>query len=338
MGSSEYVFVVGGAGYIGSHVCKELARRGYTPVVFDNLEYGHRDLARWGEFILGDLANPEQIRLAFACYPVSAVMHFAAYTYVGESVSEPDKYYRNNVAGTLNLLRTMREFGVDRFIFSSTAAVYGEPKIVPIPENHVQWPINPYGWSKFMVERVIEDFGRAYGLKSAALRYFNAAGADPDGETGERHDPETHLLPLVLQAAMGMRENITVFGTDYATSDGTCVRDYVHVSDLADAHVLALEYLGTEGVSAKGEASVFNLGNGQGFSVREVIETANNVTGLDIPVVEGQRRAGDPPRLVAASQKANDVLGWTPRYARLDDIVRTAWDWQRKDCKKGQVS
>lgn len=336
MHSPQHVLVAGGAGYIGSHVCKELSRRGYVPVVFDNLQYGHTDLVRWGDFILGDLGDPEQVRLAFSRYPISAVMHFAAYTFVGESVAEPDKYYNNNVTCTLNLLRTMHEYRVNRFIFSSSAAVYGEPKVMPIPEEHPQWPINPYGWTKFMVERIIEDFGRAYGLKSAALRYFNAAGADSDGETGERHDPETHLIPLVLQAAMGLRKNITVFGSDYDTPDGTCVRDYVHVADLADAHVLALEYLDDQ--SGKGNAHVFNLGNGQGFSVREVIETAKKVAGIDIPVAAGERRAGDPSRLVASSDKVRKVLGWTPRYADLEQIVKTAWDWHRKDSNKDQTS
>ncbi len=333
MRNPEHVLVAGGAGYIGSHICKELARRGYVPVVFDNLVYGHRDFVQWGDFILGDLGDPQQVRLAFSRYPIRAVMHFAAFSSVGESVTEPARYYGNNVACTLNLLRIMREFGVDRFIFSSTAAVYGEPENIPIPEHHPQWPINPYGWSKFMVERIITDFSRAYGLKSAALRYFNAAGADPDGEIGERHTPETHLVPLVLHAALGLRNNITVFGTDYDTPDGTCIRDYVHVADLADAHVLALEYLARE--DAGGSAHVFNLGNGQGFSVREVIDTARKVTGFDIPVVEGDRRAGDPPRLVAASAKACDVLGWTPCFANLERIIQTAWDWHQKDCNKG---
>ncbi len=324
MKSRNCVLVVGGAGYIGSHVNKELHRQGYDSVVYDNLVYGHRDLVRWGEFVLGDLADSEQLRLVFSRYRISAVMHFAAFASVPESVADPEKYYLNNVAGTLNLLRVMREFDVRRLIFSSTCATYGLPLEIPISEEHPQQPISPYGWSKLMVERIMRDYSEAYGLGYVALRYFNAAGADPEAETGEDHDPESHLIPLVLYVALGRRPELSIFGDDYDTPDGTCVRDYIHVTDLARAHILAMEYLADGGPSDN-----FNLGNGQGHSVREVHAMAEQVCGRRIPARISPRRAGDPPRLVGSSDKAVRVLGWRPEFHALETIVATAWRWHQ---------
>lgn len=320
----EYELIVGGAGYVGSHVNKYLAGRGHKTVVFDNLVYGHREFVKWGDFVEGDLADLEALRSCFSRYPIRSVMHFSAFTYVGESVSDPGKYYRNNVANALNLLSVMREFGVPYFIFSSSCAVYGMPREIPLTENHPRDPINPYGRTKWMIEMVLEDYARAYGMKYTNLRYFNAAGADPDGEIGEWHDPETHLIPLVLDAALGKREDVKIFGTDYGTADGTCIRDYIHVMDLAQAHTLALEKLIRDGVSDS-----FNLGNGSGFSVREVIETARRVTGRTIPATERPRREGDPPVLIGSSERARNLLGWEARYADLECIVETAWKWQQ---------
>ncbi len=319
------ILIAGGAGYIGSHINKLLNERGYRTVVFDSLVYGHREFVKWGEFVLGDLSDIEQIRLAFKEYPVKAVMYFAAFAYVGESVEDPQKYYINNVANTLNILKVMKEFNVTSFIFSSTCATYGNPVEVPITEDHPQNPINPYGQSKLMVEKILSDYSAAYGLKNVALRYFNAAGADPGQEVGEWHDPETHLIPLVLDAAIGRRENIKVFGTDYDTPDKTCIRDYIHVTDLADAHILALEYL-----LNGGKSDVFNLGNGNGFSVKDVIETAREVTGREIVEIASPRRAGDPAVLVGSARKTNEVLGWQPKYSELRKIIETAWDWHQK--------
>ncbi len=319
------ILVVGGAGYIGSHINKLLNKKGYKTAVFDNLIYGHREFVKWGDFILGDLADIEQIRLVFKKNPIKAVMHFAALAYVGESVEDPQKYYINNVANTLNILRVMREFNVKFFIFSSTCATYGNPIETPIVENHPQNPINPYGQSKLMVEKILSDYNNAYGLKYATLRYFNAAGADPDNEIGEWHEPETHLIPLVLDAAIGKREDIKIFGTDYDTPDSTCIRDYIHVTDLADAHILALEYLFNGGKS-----EVFNLGNGNGVSVIEVIETARRVTGKNIKSVESPRRPGDPAVLVGSARKATEILNWQPRYFGLNNIIETAWSWHQK--------
>lgn len=316
------VLVCGGAGYIGSHVNKMLDRMGYDTVVFDNLVYGHREAVKWGEFVRGDLKNPEEIEAVFDTYPIEAVMHFAAYAYVGESVTDPEKYYFNNVACTLNLLRAMRGHGCDKIIFSSTCATYGEPARVPITEDMPQDPINPYGASKLMVERILSDYGTAYGLRSVALRYFNAAGADPECEIGEDHDPETHLIPLVLDAASGKRPDIKVFGTDYPTRDGSCIRDYIHVEDLAKAHILALKYLQSGGASER-----FNLGNERGTSVLEVIEAVKKVTGKDFKVTLSDRRPGDPATLVGASDKVKAVLGWEPKYAEIETIVEHAWKW-----------
>lgn len=319
------ILVCGGAGYIGSHINKELNREGYETVVFDSLVCGHREAARWGHFIQGDLRNPEEIDAVFTKYQIDAVFHFAAYAYVGESVEEPEKYYCNNVANTLNLLHAMRKHGCDKIIFSSTCATYGEPEKVPITEEMPQYPINPYGASKLMVERIFKDYGRAYGLKFVVLRYFNAAGADPEGEIGESHDPETHLIPLVLDAASGKRQDIKVFGTDYDTPDGSCVRDYIHVNDLAAAHLLALHYL-EEGK----ESDFFNLGNELGTSVLEVIESVKKVTGRNFPVTMAGRREGDPAKLVGSSGKAQRKLGWKPVYGEIDTIVEHAWKWHEK--------
>ena len=319
------VLVCGGAGYIGSHVNKQLHKEGYETVVFDNLIYGHREAVKWGHFIQGDLKNPDEIEAVFEVYNIEAVFHFAAYAYVGESVKEPEKYYRNNVANTLNLLHAMKKQGCNKIIFSSTCATYGEPEKVPITEDMPQNPINPYGASKLMVERILQDYGRAYGLKFAALRYFNAAGADPEGEIGESHTPETHLIPLVLDAAGGKRPDIKIFGTDYDTPDGSCIRDYIHVYDLAAAHLLALHYL-EEGK----ESGFFNLGNALGTSVLEVAASVKKVTGKEFTVTLSDRRAGDPARLVGSSEKAKEALGWKPLYGDIDIIVEHAWKWHEK--------
>ena len=318
------VLICGGAGYIGSHTNKELNRRGYETAVLDNLIYGHREAVKWGRFVQGDLANEKDIEAAFdaADTPVEAVVHFAAFAYVGESVTDPEKYYFNNVANTLNLLRVMRRRGCDKIIFSSTCATYGEPEKVPITEDMPQNPINPYGATKLTVERIFKDYAAAYSLKFAVLRYFNAAGADPDGEIGESHDPETHIIPLVLDAASGRRADIKVFGTDYNTPDGSCVRDYIHVTDLADAHVRALEHL-----KGGGENLFLNLGNERGTSVLELIDSVKRVTGRDFAVTPAPRRPGDPAILIGSREKARRILGWEPRYADIDTIVKTAWNW-----------
>ncbi|MBI2353850.1 MAG: UDP-glucose 4-epimerase GalE [Deltaproteobacteria bacterium] len=319
------IFVTGGAGYIGSHAAKELARGGYSPLVLDNLSCGHRELAKWSAFIEGDLSDKTFLRNVFTTYPIQAVMHFAGFAYVGESVNDPAKYYRNNVANTLNLLEAMREAGVDKMIFSSTCATYGIPQTIPISEDHPQLPINPYGRSKLMVETMLRDFCHAYQMKYVALRYFNAAGADPAGEIGEWHNPETHLIPLALDAAVGKRKILNIFGTDYDTPDGTCIRDYIHVSDLADAHVLALEYL-----KSGGESINLNLGNGQGFSVHDVVKMVEKVTGKIVPIQAVLRRLGDPPVLVGSSSMAKQILGWRPVHDSLEDIITTAWNWHSK--------
>lgn len=317
--------VVGGAGYIGSHMVKHLLRAGHELVVADNFSTGYRDALTGGKLVELDIADAQALDNLFAANHFDAVFHFASFIQVGESVTEPAKYYQNNLAATLTLLQAMVRANVRHFIFSSTAAVYGNPVYVPIDEEHPKAAINPYGRSKWMVEQMLEDFDRAYGLKSVCLRYFNAAGADPEGQLGERHEPETHLLPLILQAASGRRASITVYGRDYDTPDGTCIRDYVHVADLAAAHALAVDYL-----LAGGASTAFNLGNGQGFSVQEVIDTARQVTGKEICVSDAPRRAGDPPRLVADPQRAYALLGWKPQFASLEQIVTHAWSWEKK--------
>jgi UDP-glucose 4-epimerase len=318
------VLITGGAGYIGSHALRELRRAGFPCVVLDNLSRGHRELATDAEVVVGDIADTPLVRRVIAEHRVSAVMHFAAYAYVGESAAEPLTYYANNVAGTIGLLSAMRGSDVRRLVFSSTCATYGVPEAIPIDEDHPQRPINPYGASKLMVERMLQDADRAYGLRSVVLRYFNAAGADPSGTIGEWHEPETHLIPLALQVAAGQRDAVEVFGTDYSTADGTCVRDYIHVTDLAQAHVLGLRHLDGGGAS-----DVFNLGNGNGFSVRQVLETVERVTRRRVPSRTAPRRPGDPPTLVGSAAKARRVLGWTPRFAALEAIVETAWNWHR---------
>jgi len=316
------VLITGGAGYIGSHTAKLLAASGHTPIVFDDFTQGHDWAVKWGPLERGSLADQGRLREVFATHKVEAVVHFAASALVGESMSQPTKYFRNNTVATLNLLDAMREAGVATIVFSSTCATYGDPVRVPIDETHPQAPVNPYGESKLMVEKILRWYGSAYGMKWIALRYFNAAGADPEGEIGEDHDPETHLIPLVIGAALGTRPPVKVFGTDYPTPDGSAVRDYVHVMDLADAHRRALEGLGN------GTASqAINLGTGQGHSVRSVIDTVNRVGGRKVPFEEAPRRAGDPPELVAAPGRAREVLGWSCRYAALDVIVEHAWKW-----------
>lgn len=322
------ILVTGGAGYIGSHAVLALQQADYEVVVLDNLVYGHRDLVEkvlQVELIVGDTCDRPLLDQLFASRNIAAVMHFAAYAYVGESVTDPAKYYRNNFIGTLTLLEAMLAASINKFVFSSTCATYGVPTVVPIPEDHPQNPINPYGATKLMIERVLADFDVAYGLKSVCFRYFNAAGADPAGRLGEDHDPETHLIPLVLLAALGKRESISILGTDYPTPDGTCIRDYIHVADLASAHALGLEYL-----LKGGDTNVFNLGNGNGFSVKQVIETAKQVTGRDFKVVEGDRRLGDPPALVGSGEKASKILGWQPQYADLSKILSHAWQWHQQ--------
>nr|VFJ53789.1 MAG: UDP-arabinose 4-epimerase [Candidatus Kentron sp. FM]VFJ65404.1 MAG: UDP-arabinose 4-epimerase [Candidatus Kentron sp. FM]VFK08578.1 MAG: UDP-arabinose 4-epimerase [Candidatus Kentron sp. FM] len=318
------ILVTGGAGYVGSHACKALARAGFTPVTYDNMSRGHPWAVKWGPLEEGDIARRARLDEVIRRYRPMAVMHFAALAYVGESVLNPGGYYRNNVAGTLTLLEALRDHGIHRIIFSSTCAIYGIPEKIPMDEGHPQQPINPYGASKRMVERILSDFRIAHGLRSMALRYFNAAGADPEGEIGEAHDPETHLIPLLLQSALGQRSATTIFGDDYDTPDGTCIRDYIHVTDLARAHVLALQAL-----EQGADSGAYNLGNGQGFSVREIIEHAGRVTGCPIPVEIGPRRAGDPPRLIGDASRMRKELGWQPRYSDPDTILATAWRWHR---------
>ena len=319
------ILVCGGAGYIGSHINKQLNAEGYETVVFANLVYGHKEAVKWGTFVQGDLANIEDMEAVFEKYPIEAVFHFAAFAYVGESVGEPEKYYYNNVVNTLNLLKVMRKYGCNRMIFSSTCATYGEPERVPITENMSQNPINPYGMTKLMVERIFKDYQKAYGLQFVVLRYFNAAGADPEGEIGESHNPETHIIPLVLDAASGKRTDIKVFGTDYDTADGSCIRDYIHVTDLASAHLLALHYL-----ENGGESDFFNLGNALGTSVLEVVDSVRRITGKKFKVTFADRRPGDPATLVGSSEKAQRVLGWKPVYGEIDTIVTHAWNWYQK--------
>lgn len=323
---NDYILVVGGAGYIGAHVNKFLHLNGFNTVVFDNLSRGYREFVKWGEFFEGDLLKEEQLCSCFKKYRIGAVMHFSALALVEESIRDPEKYYHNNVIGTLKLLEVMRAFGVGYFIFSSTCATYGLPERIPISEDHPQRPINPYGRTKLIIEEILKDYDRAYGLKHINLRYFNAAGADPDGDIGELHQPETHLIPLILYAALGRRPEVKIYGTDYPTPDGTCIRDYIHVLDLADAHLKALQYL-----LHKERSDSFNLGNESGHSVREVIEAAKKVTRREFKVVESERREGDPPVLISSSQKAMEILEWKPRYKAIEEIIETAWKWYLKN-------
>lgn len=316
------VLVMGGAGYIGSHTVKHLMQKGYGCVVADNLVYGHQEAVLTPHFEKADLLDKASLNTVFDKYEVEAVIHFVAFAYVGESVEKPQKYYENNVVGTLNLLDVMLAHNVKKIVFSSTCATYGEPEYVPIDENHPQNPINPYGRTKLMIEQIFRDYEKAYGLRHIALRYFNAAGCSKDGEIGESHTPETHLLPLVLKAIKGERENIKVFGTDYDTPDGTCIRDYIHVEDLAQAHRLALEKLDEY-------SGCINLGTGIGTSVKEIIAAAEKVSGQKCPVEYAARRPGDPARLFAANGKAGEILGWQPEYTDIASIIATAWNWEQ---------
>ena len=319
------ILVTGGAGYIGAHACKALARAGYVPVTYDNLVYGHAEAVRWGPLVVGELADHGLLRDTLNEFEIEAVMHFAAFTYVGESMTRPEIYFRNNVVNSLGLLEAMQEAGVRQIVFSSTCATYGVPEVVPISEDAPQRPLNPYGEGKLMVERALHWYGHAHGFRHVALRYFNAAGADPDGEIGEAHDPETHLIPLVLEAALGQRSHIEIFGTDYATPDGTAIRDYIHVQDLAEAHVLALGHLRQNGSSL-----ALNLGTGTGYTVRQVVAAAERISGRRVPRLESARRPGDPPELVADARQARRLLGWTPRLSDLDSILSTAWAWHSR--------
>lgn len=317
------ILVVGGAGYIGSHMVKSLHNSDIDVVTLDNLSRGYRDAVKYGEFVEGDLGDHKLLDQVFTEHDIDAVMHFAAFIEVGESVQDPSKYYKNNVSNTQVLLDTMVQHNIPYFIFSSTAAIFGEPEYTPIDEKHPKNPINPYGHSKLMVEQILKDYDHAYGLKSTCLRYFNAAGADPDGELGERHNPETHLVPLILQAASGRRSDIKIFGNNYDTDDGTCVRDYIHINDLCTAHLAALKRM-----QKCNQSAAFNLGNGTGFSVKKVIDTTKSITGIDFSVTESERRDGDPAVLVADATLAKKELGWTPEHDRIEMIIKTAWDWE----------
>mgnify|MGYP006284971705 CR=1 FL=1 len=322
--NKSVVLITGGAGYIGSHSNKLFSNEGYETVVFDNLSNGHRELAAYGTFFSGDLTSPEDIQRCLRTYSVESVIHFAGFAYVGESVEKPALYYRNNIVSTLNLLDCMRECGVHNIVFSSTCSTYGIPQEVPITEDHPQHPINPYGRSKLTVEHILKDYEQAYGIQHVILRYFNVAGADPDGEMGEWHVPETHLIPLVIEAAKGTRPGIDIYGTDYDTPDGTCIRDYIHVADLSNAHVRAMEYM-----LDSGKSDCFNLGNGNGFSVREVVGAVEDVTGVRVRTRDVQRRPGDPPVLISSAEKAEQTLDWRKKYPDLETIIEHAWVWHR---------
>jgi len=320
------ILVTGGAGYVGSHCCKAFANAGWKVVVFDNLFRGWRDMVKWGPLIEGDILDRSALDAAFAEVKPDVVAHFAALTYVGESVDDPGLYYRNNSFGAFNLLEAMRAAGVNKLIFSSTAATYGVPHQTPMPEEHPQLPINPYGWSKLFVERMMADYAAAYDLRYAALRYFNAAGADGDGEVGERHEPETHVIPLAARGALRDDYVFTIFGDDFDTRDGTCVRDYIHVADLGRAHAAAADYL-----LSGGAAKAFNLGTGHGTTVKEIADAIEAVSGRPLPRRIGPRRAGDPAVLVASNARAKAILGWEPRQSSIDEIVQSAWAWAQKD-------
>ena len=322
------ILIVGGAGYIGSHINKELNKQGYETLILDDLSSGRKELVKWGKLIEGNLGDEIILEKLFTENTIEAVMHFGAFKAVGESVTDPEKYYLNNVAATMHLLKIMRKHGVNKFIFSSSAAVFGIPEYTPIDEKHPKYPINPYGRTKLMVENILEDYFNAYGLRSVCLRYFNAVGADSEADVGEWPGSSANLVPIALDVAIGRREKLTIFGIDYPTPDGTCLRDYIHVTDLAMAHIKALEYLNKENV-----AEVFNLGNGKGFSVKEVVAMTKQVTGIDYLVIEGEKRAGDPAILVADSKKAREVLNWNPEFNSLETIVKTAWVWHQKAVK-----
>ena len=325
MNKNPHVLITGGAGYIGSHTAKRFQQAGIQPVVVDDLRRGHRAAVQWGPLIEADLGDQTAMQKVFRQYPIAAVIHFAAYAYVGESMQYPEMYFRNNVVSTLNLLDVMRGEGVGKIVFSSTCATYGHPQHVPIAEDHPQQPVNPYGESKLMVEKILKWYGEAHGIASVALRYFNAAGTDPEGELGEDHDPETHLIPLALSAVLGETPALQIFGTDYPTPDGTAIRDYLHVTDLAEAHLAAWRYLDSGGGSG-----AFNLGTGEGHSVREIIAAVARVTGRAVPAQETGRREGDPACLVADARRAAEVLQWRPQHSSLDEIVETAWKWKTR--------
>ena len=324
------IFVTGGAGYVGSHCCKAFAAQGWTVVVYDNLKHGWRDMVRWGELIEGDILDQLALNAAVARVKPDVLAHFAALISVGESVVRPDLHYRNNTTGALNILEALRINGVDKMIFSSTAATYGEPQEAPMPETHRQLPINPYGRSKLMVEQMMGDYADAYGLRYAALRYFNAAGASPDGDIGERHEPETHVIPLAARGALRDDYQFTIFGDDFDTRDGTCVRDYIHVTDLGRAHVAAADYL-----MAGGAPQAFNLGTGEGVTVKEIADAIERASGRPLRRRIGPRREGDPAVLVASNTRAREVLGWTPEHSSIDEIVSSAWAWARRDAGRG---
>ncbi|MEJ2429968.1 MAG: UDP-glucose 4-epimerase GalE [Deltaproteobacteria bacterium] len=317
------ILVTGGAGYIGSHTLLSLVEAGHEPVTLDNLYYGHREAVLDGHFVQVDLADETALSRLFETFPIEAVIHFAAFCYVGESMEAPEKYFNNNLVNGLNLLNTMLKSGVDKIIFSSSCAVYGDPSEIPIPETHAKNPVNPYGLTKHFFEEILSTYEAAHGIKHVSLRYFNAAGADPQARIGESHDPETHLIPLVLHTALGHRSEIQIFGTDYPTSDGTCIRDYIHVCDLAEAHVSALSYL-----LSGGQSISLNLGTGKGHSVREVFEQCQQVCHLSIPYRDVDPRPGDPPELVASGERAREILNWSPQYT-LAEIISTAWNWHR---------
>ena len=322
---NSHILVTGGAGYIGSHTCKVLAEAGYVPIAYDNLSTGNRWSVKWGPLVEGDLCDSALLREVIRKYSVFAVIHFAANAYVGESVVNPRKYFENNASNTLNLLGAMLDTGVHHIVFSSTCATYGIPKKIPISENEIQQPISPYGESKLFIERVLQCYGNAYGLNWTALRYFNAAGADLEGKIGEHHDPETHLIPLIIQSAMGCRPELEIYGMNYPTHDGTPIRDYIHVMDLAEAHVLALEYL-----IKGGKSGAFNLGTGNGHSVMEVISAVKQISGLHTPIRTVQNRPGDAPVLVADASKAHQTIGWAPRFKDIHEIVESAWRWHKE--------
>lgn len=319
------ILVTGGAGYIGSHTCKALAHQGHTVVTYDNLSTGHRELVRWGDFVYGDILDTQRLRTCIRQHHIEGIIHFAASAYVGESVIDPGKYFRNNVCGTLSILDAMRDEGVPHIVVSGTCAVYGSPEKMPITEDTPTNPINPYGASKLFMERMLADYEKAHGIKWMSLRYFNAAGCDPDGETGEWHDPETHLIPRALMAAARRIPQLEIFSDDYPTPDGTCVRDYVHVMDLADAHVRGIEFLSTIGQSQS-----LNLGTGQGFSIRQILTAVKDVTDRAVPYLVTAKRLGDPPVLIADSAKAQESIGWRPIYNSLQYILNTAWAWSNR--------
>jgi UDP-glucose 4-epimerase len=322
----KYILVVGGAGYIGSHVNKILSNLNYSTICLDNLIYGHSEFVKNGIFLPSDLSDLTQLELIFKCFDIDAVMHFAAFAYVGESVKKPDKYFTNNVANTLNLLNAMIKFNIKKFIFSSTCAIYGNPQYIPIDENHPKNPINPYGKSKLMVEEILEDYSKAYDFNYVSLRYFNVAGADFDAEIGEKHNPETHIIPLLLDVAIGKREYFSVFGNNYETKDGTCIRDYIHVLDLAEAHIQAYKWLNNNRRS-----EYFNLGTGKSYSVLDIINTIEKVTGRKINYKIDQPRQGDPPILVASNKKIHDILGFTCKFSDIDTIIKSAYKWHLKN-------